>query len=146
MPGDDPTVLRAIAVSAADVVAAYESTTQSGPDAVLRMTPPFHGRMRARIHVPGDAEYGEEPEPVHVPPAALVDGDAVPPYPRADETGDDLRADPDADYSVDAHYEHHREAVDAWRRAVRDAVRCEAVLDFGGTEKRVDVIALDRQE
>ncbi len=142
---EDPGVVHAIAASAEDVVAAYESTVQPGPDAVLRLTPPFHGRMRARIHVPGDG-YRGQPEPVHVAAAALVDDDAVPPYPRADDTGDELREDPDADYSVDAHHDRHRDAVDAWRAAVRDAIRDQAALDLGGTEKRVDVSVLDRQE
>jgi hypothetical protein len=143
MAPDDPTVVRAIAVSAEDVVAAFERTRQSGPDAVLRVTPPFHGRMRARSHVPGDDEYRGDPTPVHVPAACLVDADAVPPYPHADDTGDALRADPAADYSVDAHYDRHRDAVEAWRAAVRDAIRDEVPLDLDGTAHRVDVAVLD---
>jgi len=141
MASDDPTVVRAITVSAADAVAAYESTVQPGRDAVLRLTPPFHGRMRARIHVPGD-DYGQEPDPVHVAGSALVDEAVVPAYPRADETAEDLRADPDADYSVDAHHERHRDAVEAWRDAVRDAIRDEATLDLDGESHRVSVSVL----
>ncbi len=52
MPGqsDDPRVIRAVAVHADDVVTALEAT-ERGREAVLRITAPFAGRVRARLHV-----------------------------------------------------------------------------------------------
>ncbi|MFC7045806.1 hypothetical protein ACFQH6_10655 [Halobacteriaceae archaeon GCM10025711] len=118
----DPRVIRSIAVTRSDVVAAYEHNRRGGARAVLRVTPPFNGRMRARIHVEHDAEYADAVRPIHVQPSALVDTDRVPPYPDPDETGASLRADPEATYSVEEHHERHVEAVAAWREAVGDAI------------------------
>lgn len=122
MESDDPTVVRSVAVAAEDIVAALESSRRSGRDAVLRLTPPFSGRMRARLHVESGAEaYHEEPTPVHVDPEALVAASA-PDYPTPAETGDELRADPDETYTHERHRERHAEAVEEWRSAVTDHV------------------------
>jgi len=111
----DPTVIRAIAVTVDDVVTALEATRRSGRRTVLRITPPFSGRMRARLHRPtGD----EATEAVHVDPAMLVSD--PPPYPDPDETADRLRAA--GEYTTDRHHERHAVAVEEWRGAVRDAV------------------------
>jgi hypothetical protein len=77
--GDDPTVIDSIAVHTEDIVAAVEARDRNRRDAVLRITPPFAGRMRARIHVAGEeAEYGD-PAPIHVEPRTLVSD--VPSFP-----------------------------------------------------------------
>jgi hypothetical protein len=47
----DPAVVRSIAVTSGDVVAALELTLTSDDEATLRITPPFSARMRARLHV-----------------------------------------------------------------------------------------------
>ncbi len=75
----DPTTIEAIVVTADDVVAALEARHRNRRDAVLRVTPPFAARMRARLHLAGaEGEY-DEPEPIHIEPGDLVEN--VPPFP-----------------------------------------------------------------
>lgn len=118
MPEDpsDPSVVRSIAVTVDDVVAAHEANRQRDAGMVLRVTPPYSGRMRARLHRV-DAVPAEEF--VHVRPADLLADDA-PAYPHPDETADALRADPDVEYTRDRHRTRHEAAVETWREAVRD--------------------------
>jgi hypothetical protein len=114
----DPTAIRSLAVAAEDVVTALEAVRRSGQDPVLRVTPPFSGRMRARIHRDGAAEY-DEPAPIHVDPNTFV-GESAPPYPTPAETEDALRDDETVEYTRERHRERHAEAVTAWRKAVTD--------------------------
>jgi len=154
-PSDDPRSISVIAVTANDVIAALEARRQRSRPVVLRVTPPFSGRMRARLHVaesepstdegvPGstdtDAERGP-PEPLHVDPRAFVGSDA-PPYPRPADTGDALRADSDADYTVDRHHDRHRAAVASWRDRVRDHFVAETTIETDRAPVRVDVVVL----
>ena len=121
----DLRAIRSIAVTTDDVVAAYEARQRSSRRAVLRVNPPFSGRMRARLHVvEGDDRTGGESETdaLHLDPARLVAEDDLPAYPSPDDTEDELRADSDAAFSVERHRERHVEAVEAWREAVADAV------------------------
>lgn len=153
----DPEGIRSIAVHREDVATALEATLRSDRDVVLRVTPPFSGRMRARIHAGGPdgggSPPGEEssdanevetvadgstsdPEPIRIDPADLVAD--VPPYPEVDETADEH---PDADVETRRH--RHAEAVDAWRERVRSSVVDSVALDVGGDAIReVDVNAL----
>ena len=110
----DPRRIRSLAVHRADVANALEATLRSDSRVVLRVTPPFSGRMRARIHRVSDGA-GEPAEPIHVDAADLVD--PLPAYPEVDDTVADH---PDAD--VDTRRERHAEAVSEWRTAVREAV------------------------
>jgi len=136
---DDPTAIRSIAVRGDDLAAALEAEMRSGGDAVLRITPPFSGRMRARLHVPGDDTY-DDPTPIHVGPRELV---ADPPaYPEPAETEDALRAEPGVEYTRDRHRERHREAVAAWREGVRECVVDDVALATEGGEHRVAVAVL----
>lgn len=115
----DPSVIESVAISAEDLVAAVEATQQrEGEEIVLRATPPYSGRMRARIHV---RSGGRDDGTVHLSPAALVD-DGCPAYPHPDETADELRADPDRQYSVDRHREYHERRLQDWREAVPNHV------------------------
>ncbi|WP_436933734.1 hypothetical protein [Halovenus marina] len=75
----DPTVVSVVVVRAEDVVTALETNVTSGEHAVVRLTPPFSGRMRARLHVERGA-YDETPRPVHIDPETVLDD--PPPYPR----------------------------------------------------------------
>lgn len=121
---DDPTVVRSVAVTVEDVALALAARRRSGRRAVLRVTPPFSARMRARLHVAGrGGDEGANPRPIHLPPDRLVDD--VPPTP--DGTADPSDADRDS-------------TAAAWRAAVRDAVVDEVVLP--GIDHRVEVIAL----
>jgi len=111
---DDPRRIRSLAVHREDVANALEATLRSDSRVVLRVTPPFSGRMRARIHRVSDGA-GEPAEPIHVDAADLVD--PLPAYPEVDDTVADH---PDAD--VETRRERHAEAVAEWRTAVRKAV------------------------
>jgi hypothetical protein len=135
----DPTVVRAIAVTVDDVVTAVEAR-HNGRPAVLRLTPPFTGRMRARLHL-DTTEYERTPEPVHVDPRDLLTEDA-PDFPTPAETEDELRADPDVEYTPERHHDRHTAAVDRWREAVRDHVADEVVTDTPDGPHRVAVNTL----
>lgn len=143
--GDDRSEIRSIAVTADDVVAAFEANRQRGVDAVLRATPPFSGRMRARLHAldaggdggdEGDAGgSGDAPAPVRIDPRDLV-ADA-PPYPEVDDTAAEL---PDAD--LETRRERHAANVEAWRETVRERVAETVEIEVGGETHTVDVTAL----
>lgn len=137
----DPTDIRSIAVTRQDLVAALEMNRTSEQRAVLRLTPPFSGRMRARLHVEQSGDYTDEPEPIHVEPARLLASDA-PSYPRPGETEDELRADPDRQYTVERHHEYHTAAVAEWRTAVPEAVKERVSLSVPGGEHEVSVTLL----
>jgi hypothetical protein len=154
----DPSVIRSVAVTAEDVVTAVESRHQRDERVVLRVTPPFSGRMRARIHVvAGDRGSGtgtdertvetevyeqtDETGAVHLDPTGLLD-DEAPPYPRPGETEDTLRADPDVEYTVERHHERHREALDRWRDRLPDHVRDEVTVQTEAGPVTVDVAVL----
>ena len=150
----DPRDVRALAVTTGDVVTAYEARRQSPRRPVLRVTPPVSGRMRARLHDPGpsaagadpDADVGPDFDPetgaLHVPPARFVDGDALPAYPTPDDTEDALRADPDAEFTVERHRERHVVALEAWREAVADAIADSVEIRLDGGTHRVAVATL----
>ncbi|WP_338729451.1 hypothetical protein [Haladaptatus sp. DJG-WS-42] len=140
---DDYRVVRSIAVTASDVVMAYEAN-QSRRDqrAVIRLTPPFNGRMRARLHLvrEGDAYQPPVPAPLHIDPEAFID--AAPPYPHAEDTEAAIRAESDTQYTVEAHYERHRSAVSAWREAVLSRLSKTVTLAGRHGQHTVDVKVL----
>ena len=142
MASDDPTVVRTIAVTTDDVVTALEANERREAGAVLRVTPPFSGRMRARLHVAGAEGDYDHPAPLHVPPERLVE--SVPPMPTPDDTEDDLRSDPDRTYSRGRHRQRHGRAMDAWRAAVRHAIVEEATVETPAGPHRVTVTTLRR--
>jgi hypothetical protein len=128
-----PTVVRSVAVTVDDVVTALETTRRSGRSTVLRLTPPFSARMRARLHRPSVTD--ESGDAVHLDPAALVEN--PPPYPDPDRTEDELRAA--GEYSRERHRERHADAVDAWRAAVRESVADTVTIETAAGETRVAV-------
>jgi hypothetical protein len=122
----DPTAIRALVVHADDVVTALEANERRGAGAVLRVTPPFVARMRARLHVTGaEGEYGD-PRPLHVPPERLVAD--PPPFPTPDATADEFRASEES-YTPERHRERHETRVAEWRAAVRERIRPEATIE-----------------
>jgi len=132
----DPSVVRSVAISAADLVAALEATESGEAVTVLRVTPPFSGRMRGRLHVvQGDADA----ETLHVPPAALVDQSA-PSYPTPDETADDLREASDDEYSVERHREYHQRRVREWRERLPDHAVDAVCLPAVGHEITISLL------
>ena len=70
---DDPTVIDTLAITAEDLIAALEANARRDAGAVLRVTPPFSGRMRARLHLAGaEGGYDDTPRPIHIPPQRLL--------------------------------------------------------------------------
>ena len=139
MQSDDPTVIRALVVHTDDVVSALEANASRDVRAVLRVTPPFTGRMRARLHIAGtEGTYDADPEPIHVPPERLVDEDA-PAYPTPDRTEDELRSESGGAYTPGDHREYHARRVEGWRECVRAHVRERASIPTptGAHEVRV---------
>jgi hypothetical protein len=135
---DDPTTVRSVAVTRDDVVRALELRERGGPRAVLRVNPPFSGRMRARLHVEGrEGEYGD-PAPVHLSPERLVRD--PPPFPSVDEAEDALRAADE--YSLDRQRDRHERAVEGWRRAVGTRVVDEVTVETSSGPHGVAVTVL----
>ncbi|ELY95559.1 hypothetical protein [Natrialba taiwanensis] len=119
---DDPTAIRSIAVSAADIVDAFAYTQENPGEAVLRITPPFHGRMRARIHVyrRDDAELTGA---VHVTPADALETEARETYPQFESIGDERTSGADESaLTPDQRRKRHAEAVDDWRAKARESL------------------------
>ncbi|ADD04577.1 uncharacterized protein Nmag_0993 [Natrialba magadii ATCC 43099] len=159
----DPAAIRSIAVSPADVVDAYAYTQENPGEAVLRITPPFHGRMRARIHVyrHDDAELTGA---VHVRPADVLESDVIEAYPAFDEvaTGgrsadgegsvdgsddaDGAANESDSTTATDAvsddRRKHHAEAVERWQERAREALLDEVQIDTESGQRPVDVKSL----
>ncbi|MXV61969.1 hypothetical protein GS429_07840 [Natronorubrum sp. JWXQ-INN-674] len=112
----DPTDIRSLALSAADAVDAYAYTQENPGEAVLRVTPPFHGRMRARIHV-YRRDDTELTGAVHVDPATVIEDEVVADYPSLETALED--ADSDATERL---RKRHAEAVEEWRSRARESI------------------------
>lgn len=124
---DDPTVVRVLAVTVDDVLAALEANERRDAGAVLRVTPPFSGRMRARLHLEGTEREYDDPAPVHISPERFLR--SVPPFPSPDETEDELRSDPAVSYSPARHRKRHESAVEDWRERLRGALAETATIE-----------------
>jgi len=130
--GADPTAIRSVAVTVDDVVTALEATRRSDSRTVLRITPPFSGRMRARLHRPTDDDATDT---IHLDPSTLVAD--LPPYPDPDETADRLRTA--GEYTTERHHDRHTAAVQQWRAAVREAIVDAVALPTEDGPHRVEV-------
>jgi hypothetical protein len=131
-PDADPTAIRSVAVTVDDVVTALEATRRSDRRTVLRITPPFSGRMRARLHRPTDDDATDA---IHLDPSTLVAD--LPPYPDPDETADRLRAA--GEYTTERHHDRHAAAVREWRAATREAIVDAVALPTEDGPHRVEV-------
>jgi hypothetical protein len=132
----DPTAITRIAVTVDDVVTALETNWRSDRHTVLRITPPFAGRMRARLHRPSPDD--EASSAVHVDPSSLVVD--PPAYPLPDETADRLREA--GTYTTERHHERHTAAVEEWRDDVRNALVDAVTLSAPTGPHHVDVAYL----
>jgi hypothetical protein len=112
----DPRRIRSLAVHRDDVVTALEARERDRKPTVLRVLPPFSGRMRARLHV-ATGEPGSDA--IHVLPATFVAD--PPPFPQVDETEDRLRER--GEYDLDRHREAHERAVARWRETIEECLR-----------------------
>lgn len=114
----DPAVVERIVVHATDVTAALEARSRERRETVLRLTPPFAARQRARLHVAG-AESDPGYDAVHVHPGRFADD--PPPFPSPDDTADEV--DGAAEFDRERHRRTHERAVERWRSSVADALR-----------------------
>lgn len=135
---DSPSVIDRVVIHADDIVTALEANVRRDAGAVLRITPPFSGRIRARLHLDGqEADYGD-PQPIHVDPELLV-ADA-PAFPTPDDTDEQVRET--GDYSVKRHRDAHTEAVDGWRRTVATSIVESTTIDTADGSHEVSVVTL----
>ncbi|ADJ15002.1 hypothetical protein [Halalkalicoccus jeotgali] len=134
----DPRRIRSIAVTAEDAVSAYEASERSSADPVLRITPPFAGRMRARLHLGDPDDSGA----IHVAPGDLFDPERLPAYPEPADTEAEIRADPELSYSTELHHDRHVQRVRTWREGATNAFveRLEIDTDEGAHEIEVKVL------
>lgn len=131
--GDDPRRIRIVVVRADDVVTALEARERSGRRTLLRVTPPFAARERARLHEPvaetidsSTRDDSDDPRPINLPPETLVRD--PPAFPRPDETADRLREE--GQYDVGTHRDRHADAVERWRATVADRIRGTVTFDL----------------
>lgn len=117
----DPARVHTLAIHTADLLDALEARERLDRNVVLRVLPPFAGRMRARLHVVGGREnHGA----VHFHPGVFVS--EGPSYPHVDDTADELRET--ASYDGETHRNAHERAVERWRESVRARLRAEIEL------------------
>jgi len=135
---DTPTVIDRVVVHTDDILTALEANVRRDAGAVLRVTPPFSGRIRARLHLDGQEATYDEPRPIHIDPTRLVG--STPAFPTPDETDDRLRERDD--YSLDRHRTEHTDAVDEWRRAVATSIADSVALDTSAGVHEVTVVTL----
>jgi len=131
----DPTAVRSVAVHLEDVVAALQAREEGRP-AVLRVTPPFSGRMRARLHV----EQSGAADALHLHPADLL-GEDAPAFPTPAGTEDRLRA-ADRPYTPENHRELHLQRVAEWREAVGEHVVDSVTVDTPAGAHEIAVLVL----
>jgi hypothetical protein len=130
---ESPAAIRSIAVSADDVVDAFVYDRENPGAAVLRVTPPFHGRMRARLHVYHDDD-AHLTGAIHFSPSVLLSDDIVDAYPRLE---DDRTRE-----SNEQARQHHAQAIEAWcKRASAEIVETVAIETDEGT-RRIDLKTL----
>ena len=143
-PADDPpetanpAVIEYLVVTVEDVVTALEATLGTGRETVLRVTPPFSGRMRARLHVAGTAGSYDDPDPIRVDPQSLVA--PLPAYPTAADTAAEL--DSPAAVNTEEHQETHAKRLASWRDTVRASIVDEATIETADGSITVAVRAL----
>lgn len=115
-----------------DLIAALEANRRANSHVVLRVTPPFYARERARIHlIGGEVTDYADPPPLHIDPETFLD-ETAPSYPEVDET----RPDP---YELEVHHERHTAAVETWRTSIRSHLRDTVELPTRDESYEVDV-------
>ncbi|WP_306052817.1 hypothetical protein [Natronococcus wangiae] len=133
MDDEDPSAIRSIAVSPDDAVDAFVYSRENPGEAVLRVTPPFHGRMRARIHV-YRVDDTHLTGAVHLSPDDVIEDDVSAAYPRLEDELED--ADPDETGGI---RKRHAEAVEAWQERAREAIVESVPIETADGSRRVEV-------
>ncbi|WP_254769155.1 hypothetical protein [Salinilacihabitans rarus] len=141
----DPSAIRSLAVSAEDVVDAFVYGRENPGEAVLRVTPPFHGRMRARLHA-YRVDDAPETGSIHLDPARLLDDDVVDDYPtveaarsRVGDDGDDDADRAGGDPPPERVREAHAAALERWRERALDSIVDAVAIETDAGPHLVDV-------
>ena len=129
----DPTTIKSLAVSPEDAANAYAYTQENPGEAVLRVTPPFHGRMRARLHV-YRRDDTELTGAVHISPADVIADDIVADYPDLEARLEDADAD-----ETERVRKRHAEAVEEWQSRAEDAIADAVTIETDDGPHPVDV-------
>ena len=133
----DPTAIRSLAISPEDAADAYAYGRENPGEAVLRVTPPFHGRMRARLHV-YRVDDTHMTGAVHVAPEDVIADDVVAAYPDLEDEReaelDDLEA-----AAAERIRKRRAEAVDEWQERAAEAIVDSVTLETDDGPHRVDV-------
>ncbi|MCU4926300.1 hypothetical protein OB905_09940 [Halobacteria archaeon AArc-dxtr1] len=133
--GDDPTVIRSLAIAVEDVLDAAVYNRENPGTAVLRVTPPFHGRMRARLHVYREDDR-ELTGAIHVPPRSFLPKRTRTAYPDFESRPPDVGSDG----------EDEDGPIDNWRSQARDSLRETVTIDTGEKSHTVSVGWLDEPQ
>ncbi|RQH01437.1 hypothetical protein [Natrarchaeobius oligotrophus] len=136
MGGDDPSAIRSLAITAEDAVDAYAYGRENPGTAVLRITPPFHGRMRARLHV-CRTDDAAATGAIHVPPGDVIDDDVLEAYPTLEGEFDSGPTD------TERVRKRHAEAVGEWRSRAREAIVDRVTLETVDGDHVVEVNRLE---
>lgn len=134
----DPATIQTVVINTGDALTAVEASV-TGRETVLRITPPFSGRMRARLHL---ASENDPTEPVYIAPETLVE--PLPAYPTAADTAAEL-SDPTAENTA-KHEAVHTDRVAAWRETVRDNLVSTAEIETASGPVAVTVRWLESDE
>lgn len=135
----DPSTIRSIAVLPEDAADAFAYSQENPGEAVLRITPPFHGRMRARIHV-YRIDDTQMTGAIHISPAELIEDDVLAAYPRL-EVEDGLEDGNEDEDRADTNriQKQHADAVNAWQAQARDAIVDIVTIETEDGPRRVAV-------
>lgn len=140
MVEDDPSAIRSVALSPEDAVDAYVYSRENPGDAVLRATPPFHGRMRARIHV-YQVDDTELTGAVHISPADVIADDVIATYPDLESHLPEVDEGEGSD-DPDAIHKRHAKAVADWQDRAREAIVDSVTLETDAGPVDVEIKAL----
>ncbi len=141
----DPRVIESVAIQVPDLVRAAEARARDRAATVLRVTPPYSGRMRARLHVADNDSYDPtRPEtPLHLMPHAFLA--EQPAFPTPDETEEQLRA-ADVSYTPERHHDYHQTQVITWRTRIAESIVETTTIPLGETSHPIDVLTLGEWE
>lgn len=141
----DPRVIESVAIQVPDLVRAAEARARDRAAAVLRVTPPYSGRMRARLHVAANNSYDPtRPEtPIHLMPGALLTD--FPTFPTPDETEEQLRA-ADVAYTPERHHDYHQTQVITWRTQIAASIAEATTITVAESSHTIDVLTLGEWE
>ncbi|SEP61448.1 hypothetical protein [Natrinema salaciae] len=133
---DDPSAIRSLALSPADAADAYVYSRENPGEAVLRVTPPFHGRMRARIHV-YHVDDTELTGAIHLSPDDVIADEVLDDYPDLESRLDDAATE-----DADRIRERHAAAVADWQARAREAIVDAATIETDDGSHRVELKSL----